>query len=262
MSNRLRVTFLGSGTSHGVPMIGCRCGVCTSDDPRDRRFRSSVAVQLPPGPPTGGRVIVIDVAPEFRLAAIAASLPRVDAILLTHAHADHIMGLDDIRRYNEIIKGTIDCFADDRTTSIARGCFAHADRPYLADGWPSLNFQAISGPQDICGVSVMPVPLMHGQQQVLGYRIGDFAYCTDCSAIPAASRPLLAGLDLLVLDGLRYTPHPTHFNIEAALVEITQLRPRRALLTHIAHQVLHARTSAELPHGVELAYDGLTVETS
>jgi phosphoribosyl 1,2-cyclic phosphate phosphodiesterase len=248
------VLFLGSGTSHGVPMIGCDCEVCTSSDPRDRRYRASVALTL-----TNDRVIVIDVTPEFRLAAVEHRLERLDAILLTHAHADHIMGLDDVRRFNDRMKRQIGCFSSAATIATVRAAFAHADRDYRGDGWPSLGFEAIDAPREIAGATVTPVPLLHGRSEVLGFRIGDFAYCTDCSAIPDASRPLLAGLDLLVLDGLRYTPHPTHFNVASALAEIEKLSPRRALLTHIAHQIGHARTSAELPSGVSLAYDGLHV---
>lgn len=254
MSGSMEVLFLGTGTSHGVPMIACRCPVCTSDDPRDRRFRSSVAVRL-----ANGRVILIDAAPEFRLAAVAGGLDRVDAVLLTHAHADHLMGLDDLRRFNDVARAAIPCLGLPEDITIARRCFAHADRPYRGDGWPALEFGAIDGPRAMCGTTVTPVPLLHGRQKVLGFRIGDFAYCTDCSEIPPEGMAMLGGLDLLVLDGLRHTPHPTHFNIAGALAVIDALRPRRALLTHIAHEISHAKTSAELPPGVQLAWDGLRV---
>ena len=256
---RVELVFLGTGTSHGVPMIACDCPVCRSSDPRDKRFRTTAAVLLPDEPPTSGRVILIDASPELRLAAIANDIRRVDAILLTHSHADHIMGLDDIRRFNDIARASIDCFAQESALTVVRRCFAHADRPFLRDGWPSLNFQTIDSPREICGVTVTPVPLLHGRENILGFRIGKLAYCTDCNAIPPQSRPLLTGLDVLVLDGLRYTPHPTHFNLEAALRVVADLRPRRTLLTHVAHEILHAKTAAELPEGVELAYDGLRV---
>lgn len=260
MSDSMEIIFLGSGTSQGIPMIGCQCAVCRSSDARDKRFRSSIAIQLPPGGTTDGRVMVVDMSPEFRLAAIANRLPSVNAILLTHAHADHIMGMDDIRRYNDIIRSRICCYGNAGTVRLARQCFAYADRPYMRDGWPALEFVEINAPQQICGVTVTPIGLLHGRAEVLGFRVGNFAYCTDCSVIPETSRPLLQGLDLLVLDGLRYTPHPTHFNIPQALEVIARLKPRRALLTHIAHEVMHAKASAELPPGVELACDNLRVQ--
>jgi phosphoribosyl 1,2-cyclic phosphate phosphodiesterase len=263
--NEMEIVFLGSGTSHGIPMIGCRCEVCTSEDPRDRRSRASVAILLPPGPPADGRVILVDAGPELRLAAVAMGLSRVDAVILTHGHADHIMGLDDIRRYNDILGATLPCYGDAATLAILKRVFGYAIRPHGFPDRPSIRLEEFAGaapgqvpaPRDICGVSVQPVPLVHGETSVLGIRIGDFGYCTDCSAIPDASLALLGGLDLLVLDALRYTPHPGHFNLEAALAMVARLRPRRAILTHIAHEILHARTSKELPSGVELAWDGM-----
>lgn len=260
MSNSMEIIFLGSGTSQGIPMIACQCPVCHSADPRDKRFRSSIAIALPPGEPARGRVIVVDMSPEFRLAAIANELPSVNAVLLTHAHADHIMGMDDIRRYNDLIRSRICCYGNADTVRTVRQCFAYTDRPYMRDGWPALEFVEMNAPREICGVTVTPIPLLHGRSEVLGFRVGRFAYCTDCAIIPEASWPLLQDLDLLVLDGLRYTPHPTHFNIPQALEVIARLKPRRALLTHIAHEIMHAKTSAELPPGVELAYDNLRVK--
>ncbi len=255
----LTITFLGSGTSHGIPMIGCDCPVCHSSDPRDKRLRTSIAIELPSGPPTDGRVILIDTPPEFRLAALANNLRRVDAILFTHSHADHVVGLDDIRRFNEMAGRQIPAYGDPVSLAVIRRCFPYLDRPYMGDGWPSIAFNPIDKPAEVCGVTVTPVPLMHGRQQILGYRIGDFAYCTDCSAIPSSSADLLAGLDVLILDGLRITPHPTHFNLEQALTAAEMLKPRRTFLTHIAHQISHAAVSAKLPPGVALAYDGLKV---
>jgi phosphoribosyl 1,2-cyclic phosphate phosphodiesterase len=268
VSESLEVIFLGTGTSHGIPMIGCDCPVCRSPDPRDRRYRTSVALRVPwprgvrpRVAPTSERVILIDTPPEFRLAVIAARLPRVDAVLFTHAHADHILGLDDIRRYNNILGGTIPCYGNAPSLDKIRQCFGYAAQPYDSPDRPSVTLEAIAGPQEICGVTVRPVPLVHGRVAALGYRIGDFAYCTDCSEIPPESLRLLEGLDLLVLDALRYTPHPAHFNFQQALETVRLLRPRRALLTHIAHEVGHAAASAKLPEGVELAHDGLRVQT-
>ena len=255
--SEMEILFLGTGTSHGVPMIGCTCPVCTSADPRDKRLRASVAVTLP-----DGRVIVIDVAPEFRLAAIASDLPRVDAVLFTHSHADHIMGLDDIRRYNNISSGTIPCYADAPTQEILRRCFGYAVGPYKNVDRPSISLHDLAAPVDLCGVRVEPIPLMHGRVPILGFRIGGFAYCTDCSQIPPESMETLAGLDLLVIDALRYTPHPTHMNVQESLAAIEAIGPRRALLTHIAHEIGHAELEAKLPPHIRIAFDGLRVKAT
>jgi phosphoribosyl 1,2-cyclic phosphate phosphodiesterase len=259
MRDFLELTILGSGTSQGIPMIGCRCPVCRSDDPRDRRNRTCAALRLPSAERAAGRVILIDVPPEFRLSAIRDELDRVDAVLLTHAHADHLMGMDDLRRYNDMQQAQIPCYTSPRWLEVARNCFRYADHPFRRDGWPSLGFAAIEGPTEICGVTVTPLPLEHGQETVLGYRIGRLAYCTDCSAIPDSSLALLEGLDVLVLDALRYSPHFAHFNLAQAIEVIRRLKPQKAYLTHIAHEVLHAKASRQLPPGVELAYDGLRV---
>ena len=255
----MELIFLGTGTSHGIPMIGCDCPVCTSDDPRDRRFRSSAAVRL-----DDGRVILIDAPPELRLACIANRIERVDAILFTHAHADHIVGLDDVRRFNAILDDTIPAYANAPTLDILRRAFGYAEADWhaMTAERPALSFRVIEGTQTICGAPVTAIPLDHGGLTVLGFRIGGLAYCTDCSAIPPTSREMLSGLDLLVLDALRYTPHPTHFNFEAALEVVAALRPRRALLTHIAHEIPHADAQTKLPLGVTISHDGLRVQAA
>ena len=272
--NEMEILFLGSGTSHGIPMIGCRCPVCTSADPRDRRYRASIAVRLPAGEPTAGRVLLVDAGPELRLSAVACGLERVDAVLFTHAHADHILGLDDIRRYNDLSRRTIPCYADAETLATLRRVFGYAVRPYGSPDRPSISLEeflpapssspgvAAFSPREVCGAIVQPVRMLHGATTVLGFRIGGFAYCTDCSAIPPASQALLLGLDVLILDALRYTPHAGHFNLAQALTMAAALGPRRTILTHIAHEISHARTSKELPAGVELAYDGMRIQTA
>ncbi len=248
-----RVRFLGTGTSHGVPMIGCRCAVCRSDDPRDRRLRPSILVTL-----AGGARLLVDTSPDLRAQALAFGVSRVDAILFTHAHADHVLGLDEVRRFNELQRAVIPCYGDRVTLTEVARTFAYVFRPHLQGGGvPEIRLFPVGGPFGLGGADIVPVPLWHGRQQVLGWRIGPFAYLTDCSAIPGASWPLLDGVRVLVIDGLRYRPHPTHFTVDEALAVIGRVCPEQAYLTHICHDLGHAATSARLPAGVHLAYDGL-----
>jgi phosphoribosyl 1,2-cyclic phosphate phosphodiesterase len=251
-----RVTFLGTGTSHGVPMIGCACAVCTSDDPRDDRMRPSIYIELP------DLAVLVDTATDLRRQALRFRLPRVDAILFTHSHADHVMGLDEVRRYNTLQDGSISCYADALTAAEIRRTFAYIfeARTPPGGGLPQLDLFTLAGEFCLGTTPIIPVPLMHGRRQILGYRIGPFAYLTDCSEIPPAAWPLLHGVDLLVIDALRDKPHPTHFSVVEALAVVERLRPSRAWFTHIAHDLPHAATCARLPAGVDLAYDGLTLE--
>jgi phosphoribosyl 1,2-cyclic phosphate phosphodiesterase len=251
-----RVTFLGTGTSHGVPMIGCGCRTCTSDDPRDQRWRPSIHIEL-----AGGCSLLVDTGPDLRAQALRFGIRRVDAILYTHPHADHLLGLDETRRFNTLQRGAISCYGDPATMAEVRRVFAYAFEPRQEGGGvPQLHLFPVAGPFSIGGALVEPIPLLHGDLPILGYRLGSFAYLTDCSAIPDASWPLLAGVRLLAIDALRHVPHPTHFTVAQALDVIARLRPERALLTHIAHDLGHASTSAGLPPGVEVAYDGLIAE--
>lgn len=251
------LTILGSGTSHGVPMIGCDCRTCRSDDPRDRRTRASAAVTF------AGRTVLIDTGPELRLQCLTNAIERVDAVLYTHAHADHVTGLDDLRVFNEWQAADIPIYGDADTLARLRRMFAYAfdgDDDYPS-AKPRLVPHEVAGPFALFGERITPIPLLHGPAAVLGFRVGDIAYCTDCSAIPAASLPLLEGLSALILDGLRRRPHPTHLTIDEAVALAERIGARRTYFTHIAHELRHAETNATLPPGMALAYDGLRVES-
>lgn len=255
----MTVTFLGTGTSHGVPMIGCRCAVCHSPDPRDRRTRPSVLVELPPA----ARVL-IDTSTDLRAQALAHGLDHVDAVLYTHSHADHIFGFDEIRRFNVLSGRALPVYADRGTLADLRRTFAYAFAALdqVGGGIPQVDAIEVAGPFQLRGVTIVPVPILHGRRMILGYRIGGFAYLTDCSAIPAASLPLLEALDVLVLSALRHRPHPTHFTVAQAVEMAQRLGARRTLLTHMCHDLGHAETSRQLPAGIELAHDGLRVEVA
>jgi phosphoribosyl 1,2-cyclic phosphate phosphodiesterase len=253
-----RVTFLGTGTSHGVPMIGCRCTTCRSSDPRDRRWRASIFIEL-----AGGVTLLVDTAPDLRSQALAFGVERVDAVLFTHAHADHILGLDELRRFNELQGSPISCYGDPGTLQEVRRTFDYAFRSEPEGGAiPRVRLFTLAGPASFGGQTFVPVPVRHGSQLILGYRLGSFAYLTDCSAIPDQSWALLDGVRLLALDALRERPHPTHFSLGESLEVVARLKPERAFLTHVCHDLPHGPTCARLPRGVELAYDGLTVEIS
>jgi len=252
----LKVTVLGSGTSMGVPTLGCPCRVCASTDPHDKRLRPSLLLSR------GGQHVVIDTTPDFRQQALRVSLDRLDAILLTHGHADHILGFDDIRPFNIRQRSALPVYSNEETFRIIRRVFAYVfdDKPTLSTV-PSVKLYDIQQPIELLGIPFIPVPLLHGEMEVLGFRFGRAAYLTDFSRIPDFSMALLEGLDELVLDALRDIPHPMHQTVEQALAIIQQLKPRRAWFTHIAHDLPHAETNARLlrmgfPH-VQLAYDGL-----
>lgn len=255
MTTPVRITVLGSGTSVGVPMIGCHCRVCQSADPRDRRLRPSIAVQF------DGRVVLIDAGPDFREQALRAAIPRIDAILLTHDHADHILGLDDVRPFNFRQKETIPIFATRQVIETVERIYAYAfDSKPTQSTRPKLELREIdTDPFEVGGLTFTPVPLEHGRGRTTGYRFGSAAYLTDHNLIPAASMALLENLDVLFVDGLRYKPHPTHSHIALSLKNIERLKPRRAYLTHICHDLPHARTESQLPPHVRLAYDGLEI---
>jgi phosphoribosyl 1,2-cyclic phosphate phosphodiesterase len=251
----LRVTMLGCGTSTGVPVIGCRCAVCTSSDPRNRRLRTSLRLELPAG------VAVVDTSPDFRQQALTFGLDRVDAILFTHSHVDHLFGLDDVRVFNFRQGGAIPCYGSAETLAAVRRTFAYAFEPEgEGGGKPRLELIEVRRPFALLGSEVVPVPLLHGSMEVFGYRLAGFAYLTDCSRVPEASRALLGGLEVLILDALRYRPHGTHLSVEEAIALAAEIGARRTIFTHLAHDVDYAAPEVALPAGVEFGYDGLAFD--
>lgn len=252
----MRVTFLGTGTSAGVPVVGCDCATCRSDDPRDRRLRPSVCIE-----PADGTRVVVDTTPDFRAQALACGLTGVDVILFTHQHADHIMGLDDVRPFSFRQGAPIPCLGDAPTLAALRRVFSYVWDPATprGGGLPRLRLLEVTGRFSLGRTQVVPVPLLHGARPILGYRVGDFAYLTDCSEIPEGSWPLLEGLGVLVLGALRHRPHPTHLSLSQAVETAARIAAGRTFFTHMSHDLPHAETCAALPPGVALAHDGLVI---
>lgn len=252
----MKVTFLGTGTSQGVPVIACECAVCRSDDPRDQRLRCAVLIE------EDGRSLVIDTGPDFRQQMLRVQAKRLDAVLFTHHHKDHMAGMDDIRAFNFRQGVPMDIFANSITINALHKEFSYvfADEKY--PGVPSVVVHEIDRePFEAAGFAVTPIPVMHHRLPVLGFRIGDFAYVTDANYISPTSMGLLSGLKVLVLNALRYEQHISHFSIEEALAVVADLNPRQAYFTHMSHVLgRHAEVEVDFPEGVALAYDGLSFE--
>ncbi|MEX0716951.1 MAG: MBL fold metallo-hydrolase [Planctomycetaceae bacterium] len=252
------LTLLGTGTSVGIPVVGCRCPICTSDDPRNHRTRTGVLVSAPGGD------FLIDTPPELRLQLLRENVELIHAVVYTHSHADHIYGLDDLRIFGFRLGRSIPLFCEEAVETMLRKAFSYAFEPLDPEAHhfavPKLHFERIGlEPFELLGLTIRPLRLEHGKLPVLGFRIDDVAFCTDCSGIPEESWPLLEGLDTLVIDALRDDPHPTHFSLGQALEVVERVRPRRTYFTHVSHQLDYAATNARLPDGVELSYDGLRI---
>jgi phosphoribosyl 1,2-cyclic phosphate phosphodiesterase len=247
----MKITIMGSGTSTGVPMVGCDCPVCTSEEPRDKRSRASILICY------DDRTILIDTSTDLRAQALRHHIKCIDAVLFTHAHADHVNGIDDLRGFHFLHKKIIPCFASRKTLETLQSGFSYIFNEHDSSGYtPLLVAHEISTAFELFGQTIIPIPLLHGKTSSLGYRSGNFAYLTDCSAIPEQSLELLQGVELLVIDGLRWIEHPFHFNISGAIAAARQIRAPRTILTHLTHQIAYSEEN-KLPPGFELAYDGM-----
>jgi len=252
-----QLVVLGSGTSVGVPAVGCGCPVCTSDDPRNSRTRSSVILGLPQGN------LLIDTTPDLRTQLLREKIGIVHAVAFTHSHADHLFGLDDVRLFPLYLGHAMPLYCNAEVEDQIRRSFDYAftdQEPTHVGAVPQLAFVRIGQePVEVLGARLLPIPLIHGRFNVLGFRVGNVAYCTDTNGIPESSWPLLRGLDTLILDALRPRPHPTHFSLQEAIEVAQRIGARQTYFTHLTHELGHAETEAKLPPGMGLAYDGLRV---
>lgn len=251
----MRVTVLGSGTSHGVPMIGCACAVCMSEDSKNRRFRPSILVE------NEGRNILVDTTPEMRMQTLQFGVTRVDAVLITHTHADHIFGLDDLRRFNDLMDAEIPVYGDEGTREDIQRIFRYIFvQTQAGGGKPRITLNPLPDSFELFGLHIQTLEVLHGKLPVRAFRFNDFAYVTDTNNIPDAAMEKLQGLDTLILDAVRYEPHVTHYGLWEAVEVVKRLNPRRTYFTHLSHHFDHEKTNAELPPGMELAYDGLVLD--
>ncbi|WP_437185850.1 MBL fold metallo-hydrolase [Planctomicrobium sp. SH668] len=254
---RSSLTLMGTGTSMGVPMIACDCPVCNSPDPRDQRLRTGVSIR------NGDEGFLIDTGPELRQQLVRARIKTLSGVLYTHAHADHIMGLDDLRIFCFRQKKPMPLYCEEIVQKALRNSFGYVFEAGndLHNFKPSVEFRSITeAPFELCGLNVQPIRLIHGKLPIFGYRIEDVAFCTDVSEIPEGSWKHLENLRVLILGAIRDEPHPTHFNVDQALEVVARCRPQQTYLTHISHSLPHEATNARLPDHVQLAYDGLTIE--
>lgn len=254
------ITVLGCGTSTGVPLNLCKCKVCTSNNPKNKRLRSSVLVEL-----NCKKNILIDVSPDFRQQALSQAVISVDAILFTHKHADHILGLDDLRPYYFMQKNTINTYGNEETLSEIKRFFKYMfnrDPLYSGGSFPDLDLIILNEYQsfNLFDAEIQTIPIMHAKLPIFGYRINNFAYLTDCSSIPEKSMQLLNGLDLLIIDGLRHKPHPSHLTITQASDIAKEINAKQTLLTHMSHDIEYEELNSTLPNGIQLAYDGLKIK--
>ncbi|WP_215842163.1 MBL fold metallo-hydrolase [Acidithiobacillus montserratensis] len=251
----MKITFLGTGSSAGTPVIACQCPVCHSSDPRNHRRRASILVEQ------GDTVLLVDTGPDLRQQMLDARVQQLNAVLYTHFHADHINGIDDLRAFNFAQKIVIPCYADEKTATELetrfRYCFLPPDAAWAK---PSLSMHRFTSSLTFGALPVTPVPIMHGKLAILGFRFGDVAYLTDLKSIPDESLLLLQNLNLLILDCLRYEAHPTHLNVEEALYWTRRIGARQTIFTHMTHDIDYAKFAAELPAGITPAYDGMVIQ--
>ncbi|RMF17042.1 MAG: MBL fold metallo-hydrolase [Candidatus Dadabacteria bacterium] len=252
---RARVVVLGCGTSTGVPVIGCTCAVCTSSDPRNRRLRSSIWIR------SADAGILVDAGPDFRTQALTQRIDRVDAVFFTHTHADHVHGMDDLRMFNFLQRRSIACYADEYAEANLRDRFAYIFNPRkdYPSTLPQLQLHRLDGSVSVGNIAVQPLPIWHGREPIMGYRFGDFAYMTDVSAIPDATWPLLEGVRTILIDGLRFSPHPTHMSVDEAVAVGERLGVERLWLTHMSHQIDIQTAHQFLPDWARPAWDGLRI---